>query len=783
MMIKAWLMIPIRILKTVSAVLLTLMTAAAQDLPGAAKLTAEGDLAMEMVAGLDRFATRELQASGARRAAHWRQDFSSPESYLRSVAPNRARFMRIIGAVDGRQPDVRMELITTTSTPALVGAAKTFTITAVRWPVLDGVYGEGLLLKPRGAVKARAIAIGDADQTPEALAGLLPAMPPGVAVEAQFARRLAENGCEVLIPALIDRADTLSGNPQLKRMTNQPHREFIYRMAFQMGRHIIGYEVQKILAAVDWFENEKSAIRNPQSTIRIGVFGYGEGGLLALYSAAADPRIDAAAVSGYFQSREEVWREPIYRNVWGLLEEFGDAEIAALIAPRPLVIEASRGPEIAGPPPAREGRSGAAPGVLISPPFDSTQSEFDRARGVYAKLRCDGAIRLAGDGKTQPGSPDALRKFLSSLGVRENLINDSTQPKSLIAAFDPAPRLQRQFAQLVEFTQKLARQSERRRAEFMRELDSAPPEGRPAVAARYRDYFWDEVIGRLPAASLPFNVKARLSYDEPKWRGYEVTLDVWPDVFAYGFLLLPKDLKEGERRPVVVCQHGLEGRPQMVVDPRVESVYRSFAARLADRGFIVFAPQNPYIGKDRFRVLQRKLNPLKKSLYAVIVRQHERVLEWLGQLPFVDPERIGFYGLSYGGKSGIRISALLPQYALSICSGDFNEWIVKTTNVDQANSYMFLYEYEIPEFDLGNTFNYAEMTALIAPRPFMVERGHDDPVGVDELVAYEFAKTRRLYLRLGIERNAEIEFFDGRHEIRGQGSFDFLHRHLRWPKR
>ena len=43
-------------------------------------------------------------------------------------------------------------------------------------------------------------------------------------------------------------------------------------------------------------------------------------------------------------------------------------------------------------------------------------------------------------------------------------------------------------------------------------------------------------------------------------------------------------------------------------------------------------------------------------------------------------------------------------------------------------------EYEMPEFDLGNTFNYGEMAGLIAPRPFMVERGHDDGVAPDEWV-------------------------------------------------
>ena len=67
--------------------------------------------------------------------------------------------------------------------------------------------------------------------------------------------------------------------------------------------------------------------------------------------------------------------------------------------------------------------------------------------------------------------------------------------------------------------------------------------------------------GRCPAPDVPANPRTRLIYDEPKWKGYEVVLDVWKDVFAYGILLLPNDLEPGEERPVIVCQHGLEGRP------------------------------------------------------------------------------------------------------------------------------------------------------------------------------------------------------------------------------
>jgi cephalosporin-C deacetylase-like acetyl esterase len=286
--------------------------------------------------------------------------------------------------------------------------------------------------------------------------------------------------------------------------------------------------------------------------------------------------------------------------------------------------------------------------------------------------------------------------------------------------------------------------------------------------------------------AVPLNPRSRFIKGTDRWIAHEVILDVWKDVFAWGYLLLPKDLKAGERRPVVVCQHGLEGLPEDVINPDPSSAawpsYKAFAAQLADRGFVVFAPHNPYRGGDAFRGLQRKLNPLGRTLFSVIVPQHERMLDWLTTQPFVDPARIGFYGLSYGGKSAMRIPALEDRYVLSICSADFNEWVRKNVRVDSVESYLYTGEYEIFEWDLGHTFNYAEMAALIAPRPFMVERGHKDNVAPDEWVAYEYSKVRRLYAQLGIPERTAIEFFDGPHTINGQGTFEFLQRHLRWPE-
>ncbi len=57
-------------------------------------------------------------------------------------------------------------------------------------------------------------------------------------------------------------------------------------------------------------------------------------------------RIDAALVSGYFDSSDAAWKEPIYRNVWSRSKHFGNAEVASLVAPRQLVIEHSPLPDV-----------------------------------------------------------------------------------------------------------------------------------------------------------------------------------------------------------------------------------------------------------------------------------------------------------------------------------------------------------------------------------------------------------------------------------------------------
>jgi dienelactone hydrolase len=744
------------------------------QLAGTDAFTRQGDIASQMVAGIRGYLLEQTAASVEKRQQLWHRDFSNRKAYEASIAPNRDRFAKAIGLIDSRTSYTALTLDVTLGDASVVASGDAYKVYAVRWPVLQGVDAEGLLLEPNGETVSQIVALPDADCSPESAIGLAP----GVPTEAQFARRLAENGCRVLVPTLINREDTWSGNEHLGIRTNLTHREYVYRMAYEMGRHVIGYEVQKVLAAVDWFSQDARA---PP----VGVMGYGEGGLLALYSAAADTRINAACVSGYFTTRQGLWQEPLYRNVWTLLQEFGDAEIAGLIAPRALIVEASHGPQIPGPPPATDGRlNSAASGAIVSPDPSDVQAEVERARPVFAQLNVPGNLSLvvSGNGQGKPGSDDAIRAFLRGLGVQTTLKRSGRPPREARTRFDPSVRQRRQLTQLVDFTQQTILGAEAIRDQYWAQADRSSVEQWQRTAKPYQQHMWEEIFGKLAEPFGNLTVQTRKIYDEANWAGYEVFLPLWGEVFAYGILLLPYAIEPNERRPVVVCQHGLEERPEDLIhgDSEGEHYNHNFAADLADHGFVVYCPQNPYIGGDDFRKLQRLANPLKRSLYSFILSQSERMLDWLSTQPFVDPTRIAFYGLSYGGKTAMRVPPLLERYALSICSGDFNEWIWKVARTDAPFTYCFTREYEVPEFNLGNTFNHSEMANLMAPRPFMVERGHNDPVSIDSWVAYEYAKVQRHYELLGLYDRTRIDYFNGPHGIHGVATFDFLHRFLNW---
>src|SRR5690606_4287071 len=295
------------------------------------------------------------------------------------------------------------------------------------------------------------------------------------------------------------------------------------------------------------------------------VAGYGEGGLLALYTAAVDKRIDAVLVSAYFNTREKVWDEPIYRNVWGLLTEFGDAEIASLIAPRPLVVEySSLGDSLVKsfqkPVPYDEYTYTGYKGSLKTPELKDVSAEFMRIdKLVQEGFQDRYLITGENDRPLNCGSAVALEKFTLLLGNDAPLPLSDEIPIDQRSNFSPEERQVAQVLEMEGHVQGLVKDSDNERNRFF--LHAVMPEfGKKQWSTKryhpyfspdrfieegknYRKVFWEEVLGKFEEDLLSPNPRTKKVYDENLWTGYEVVLDVFSNLIAPGVLLLPKDMK------------------------------------------------------------------------------------------------------------------------------------------------------------------------------------------------------------------------------------------------
>jgi dienelactone hydrolase len=86
---------------------------------------------------------------------------------------------------------------------------------------------------------------------------------------------------------------------------------------------------------------------------RVGCIGLSGGGLQTLYLAALDDRVDCAVISGYFygvaDSLLDMSDNCDCNFVPHLWENADMGDVAALIAPRPLLFESARGDPLNGP--------------------------------------------------------------------------------------------------------------------------------------------------------------------------------------------------------------------------------------------------------------------------------------------------------------------------------------------------------------------------------------------------------------------------------------------------
>jgi cephalosporin-C deacetylase-like acetyl esterase len=289
----------------------------------------------------------------------------------------------------------------------------------------------------------------------------------------------------------------------------------------------------------------------------------------------------------------------------------------------------------------------------------------------------------------------------------------------------------------------------------------------------------------LPLADDP-NVRTNLvnTPSEAPYHLYQILMQTVEGIDAAGYLLLPK--QEGEH-PAVICQHGLMGRPEALIGMDGHYIYYRMAAVLAEKGYVVFVPfmNWGWGGASARNAACKKAYALGITYNRFEAAQLHAIVKFLQSRPEVDARRIGFYGLSYGGHASLWLGACEPELAVVVTAGHFNDWHKKLMSTEIHPPYSYTRSYitvdnclDMFTFDVLNQLGHAELAALQAPRPYMVENGLRDPVSPKLWVEAEFAKVREVYARLGASDQAALCHFDGEHRFWGEESLIFLHKHL-----
>lgn len=313
---------------------------------------------------IDAWLDQQLAKTPEERSRYWKQDFSSPPAYARSVASYRADWEHMLGVPSRYNGPFRERRM-------LVGETAKLRIERVWIEAWPGVQAYGILITPKGKVKPApaVVCLHGHSGSPELAAGLVvPSIYRG------FAHVLAERGYVTFSPYIIER---YSEENEPKEGPAVWGRDILHKKALLLGMTLAGIEARKLMRVVDWLETLPSVDKT-----RIGMYGLSKGGQYTLAVAALDQRIQAAVVSGWFNDRAKKNLTPragsggpmyflththrseyYFRN---LLKQFSDAELGWLIAPRALLIE--------------NGNRDAA--VLV----EDARAEFARVREVYRRL-------------------------------------------------------------------------------------------------------------------------------------------------------------------------------------------------------------------------------------------------------------------------------------------------------------------------------------------------------------------------------------------------------------
>ncbi len=262
---------------------------------------------------------------------------------------------------------------------------------------------------------------------------------------------------------------------------------------------------------------------------------------------------------------------------------------------------------------------------------------------------------------------------------------------------------------------------------------------------------WHELMNPWPLLIANPNIEYVSKEKRENFIQHMVDVEIAPDHRTIdGYLLVPES---GERPlPAVIVVYY---EPDTGIGMGREG--RDFAYQMAKRGFVALS-----VGMGASLYYPSKENaafqPLSALAYAAA-----NCYNALANLDYVDPERIGILGHSYGGKWAMFASCLYDKFACAAWSDGGIVFDESRPNVNYWEPWYLGYETGytrergVPNEDRPRTGSYKKMIeegydlhelhALMAPRPFLVSGGSEDQperwiplnhaIAVNEFLGYE----------------------------------------------
>jgi hypothetical protein len=242
---------------------------------------------------------------------------------------------------------------------------------------------------------------------------------------------------------------------------------------------------------------------------------------------------------------------------------------------------------------------------------------------------------------------------------------------------------------------------------------------------------WHSICGPWPELLKAPKLTIESSEKRENFTQNKVRVETAPGQLQAGYLLVPE---RGGKRPGVVVPFY---EPETSVGLKGQN--RDFAYQLAKRGFVALAIGSP--GGDARKPDRAGAVCQPLSFLGYVAANAHTVL---AQRPEVDAKRIGVVGHSYGGKWALFGSCLYEPFAAAAWSDPGIVWDEKRSNVNYWEKWYLglepgkdrkpgLVTAENPRTGAYKTLveqrhDLHELHALMAPRPFLVSGGAEDPV-------------------------------------------------------